>query len=63
VYPYEYPEQWIDVTGLRGRFAYVQRADPRVLLIQSSRSDDLSETYIALPSGRVLGHRAAVSSP
>ncbi len=33
VYPYEYPEQWIDVTGLRGRFAYVQTADPRHLLM------------------------------
>ena len=27
VYPYSYPEQWIDVTGLRGRFAFVQIAD------------------------------------
>ena len=30
VYPYEYPEQWIDVSGyLHGRFAYVQVVDPR----------------------------------
>jgi hypothetical protein len=33
VYPYMYPEQWIDVTGLRGRFAYVQVADPDTRLI------------------------------
>ena len=63
VYPYEYPQQWIDVTGLRGRFAYVQIVDPEHLLIESSRSNDVSETYIALPSGRVLGHRVAVSRP
>jgi hypothetical protein len=62
-YPYEYPEQWIDVTGLRGRFAYVQMADPDHLLMESSHSNDVSETYVALPSGRVLGHRGGVSTP
>ena len=62
-YPYEYPEQWIDVTGLRGRFAYVQMADPDKLLIESNHKNDVSETYIALPSGRVLGHRVGVSAP
>jgi hypothetical protein len=62
-YPYEYPQQWIDVTGLRGRFAYVQIADPDHLLMQSSHSNDVSETYVALPSGRVLGHRVGVAAP
>lgn len=62
-YPYEYPEQWIDVTGLRGRFAYVQMADPDNLLIESNHKNDVSETYIALPSGRVLGHRVGVLAP
>jgi hypothetical protein len=62
-YPYEYPEQWIDVTGLRGRFAYVQRGDPDNLLRESDHSNDVSETYVALPSGRVLGHRVGVSRP
>jgi|SRR5215831_459677 len=62
-YPYEYPEQWIDVTGLRGRFAYVQRADPDGLLIESDHENDVSETYVELPSGRVLGHRVGVAGP
>jgi hypothetical protein len=62
-YPYEYPEQWIDVTGLRGEFAYLQIADPDNLLIESNHSNDTSETYIDLPSGRVLGHRVEVGSP
>ncbi|HEY2536016.1 MAG TPA: lysyl oxidase family protein [Solirubrobacteraceae bacterium] len=62
-YPYEYPEQWIDVTGLRGRFAYVQMADPDNLLRESNHRNDVSETYVALPSGRVLGHRVGVSRP
>jgi hypothetical protein len=63
VYPYEYPEQYIDVTGLRGRFAYVQVVDPFNLLYEANEHDNVSETYIALPSGRVLGHRVAVSRP
>ena len=63
VYPYAYPEQWIDVTGLRGRFAYVQIADPDHLLIESNDENDVSETYVGLPSGRVLGHRVGVATP
>lgn len=63
IYPAEYPQQWIDVTGLHGRFAFVQRADPDNLLFESSRRNDVSETYVQLPSGRVLGHRTAVSMP
>jgi hypothetical protein len=63
VYPYEYPQQWIDVTGLHGRFAFVQRADPDRLLFEASHRNDASETYVELPSGRVLGHRVAVFGP
>jgi hypothetical protein len=63
VYPYEYPEQWIDVTGLRGHFAYAQIADPENLLIESNHKNDVSETYVSLPSGRVLGHRVGVAAP
>ncbi len=63
VYPYEYPEQWIDVTGLRGRFAYVQIADPDHLLRESHNRNDVSETYITLPSGRVHGTRVGVAAP
>jgi hypothetical protein len=63
IYPYEYPEQWIDVTGLRGRFAFVQRADPDNLFLESNLRNDVSETYVQLPSGRVLGHRVGVTMP
>jgi len=63
VYPYEYPEQWIDVTGLRGSFAYVQIADPDSLLMESNKGNNVSETYVSLPSGRVLGHRVGVPAP
>ena len=63
VYPYGYPEQWVDVTGLRGRFAYLQIADPEDLLIESNHQNNVSETYVTLPSGRVLGHRVGVAAP
>jgi Lysyl oxidase len=63
IYPYDYPEQWIDVTGLRGSFAYVQIADPDNLLLESNKRNNVSETYVSLPSGRVLGHRVAVAAP
>jgi hypothetical protein len=63
VYPYSYPEQWINVTGLRGRFAYVQIADPDDHLLESSKHDNVSETYISLPSGDVLGTRVGVAAP
>lgn len=63
IYPYSYPEQWIDVTALHGTFAYVQIADPRKLFHESDEADNLSETYVELPSGRVLGHRVGVSRP
>ncbi len=63
VYPYSYPQQWIDVTGLHGRFAYVQVADPRNLFAEGDEHDNVSETYVQLPSGRVLGRRVAVARP
>jgi hypothetical protein len=63
IYPYTYPEQWIDVTGLRGRFAYVQVADPFNRLYESNELNNLSETFIALPSGRILGRRRGVATP
>jgi hypothetical protein len=63
VYPFDYPEQWIDVSGLKGRFAYVQMADPEGLLDEADHLNDLSETYVDLPSGHVIGHRVAVSAP
>jgi hypothetical protein len=63
VYPYRYPEQWIDVTGLHGVFAFLMRADPDGLFIESNRANDVSETFVELPSGHVLGHRVGIASP
>jgi hypothetical protein len=63
IYPYGYPEQWINVTGLRGRFAFVQIVDPHGLWHETSTRDNASETFVALPSGRVLGTRVGVPAP
>ncbi len=63
IYPYSYPEQWIDVTGLHGRFAFVQIVDPRQLFHETNERNNVSEVYVQLPSGRVLGSRVGVSRP
>jgi hypothetical protein len=57
VYPSTYNEQYIDATGLRGRFMFVHRADPRNGIWESNEDDNASGTIVKLPSGRVLGHR------
>ncbi|HEY2603062.1 MAG TPA: lysyl oxidase family protein [Thermoleophilaceae bacterium] len=63
VYPYSYPEQYVDVTGLRGRFAYVQLADPFNNIAESNERNNISEVILQLPSGRVLHRRTGVSLP
>jgi len=63
IYPYGYPQQWIDVTGLRGVFAFVQIVNPRHLWWEGNLDDNASETFVALPSGRVLGSRVGVRPP
>jgi hypothetical protein len=49
VYPPTYNEQWIDVTGLRGCFAYVQTADPRDGVYESNERNNSSSVTVRLP--------------
>jgi hypothetical protein len=49
VYPPDYPEQWIDVSGLRGCFAYVHIADPANGVYESNEHDNRSQVIIRLP--------------
>jgi len=63
VYPAGYPQQWVDVTGLRGRFAVIQVADPYNRIYERHEGNNASATFIQLPSGRVLGHRVGFSLP
>ncbi len=49
VYPPSYPEQWIDVTGLRGCFAYRHTADPRNGIYESNERNNSATTVVRLP--------------
>lgn len=49
VYPASYYENWIDVTGLRGCFAYVHVADPTNVIYESNEDDNASKVVVRLP--------------
>jgi hypothetical protein len=49
VYPSNYYEQWIDVTGLRGCFAYVHRADPKNVMWETHEGNNDSQRIVRLP--------------
>jgi hypothetical protein len=65
VYPASYPEQWIDVTGLRGCFAYVHRADPLDHLYESNETNNAAQVIVRLPfrTGRQRCPRSTVLRP
>ncbi len=49
IYPPSYPEQWIDVTGLRGCFAYVHIADPENGVYESNEDNNEAQVVVRLP--------------
>jgi hypothetical protein len=49
IYPPTYPEQWIDVTGLRGCFAYVHIADPNNRIYESDEDNNEGQAIVRLP--------------
>ncbi|MCW2949098.1 MAG: hypothetical protein JWN41_111 [Thermoleophilia bacterium] len=49
VYPSTYNENWIDVQGLRGCFAYVHIADPTNVMYESNEHDNTSRVTVKLP--------------
>ena len=49
VYPPTYPEQWIDVTGLRGCFAYRHTADPLNGIYESNERNNTATVTVRLP--------------
>ena len=49
IYPSTYDRQWIDVTGLRGCFAYRLRVDPGGVLFESSEINNSAQRIIRLP--------------
>ena len=49
IYPADYDKQWINVSGLRGCFAFVMPVDPRNLLYESNENDNSARRLIRLP--------------
>ncbi len=49
IYPADYDRQWINVTGLRGCFAFVMQVDPNNHLYESSERNNRSTRIIRLP--------------
>lgn len=49
IYPATYHENWVDVTGLRGCFAYVHVADPDNVIYESDEDDNRSLSVVRLP--------------
>jgi len=49
IYPAEYAQQWINVAGLRGCFAFTMTVDPQQLLLESNERDNTSQRLVRLP--------------
>jgi len=49
IYPASYPEQWIDVTGLRGCFAYRHVVDPAKGIFESNERNNAASRVVRLP--------------
>jgi len=45
-YPASYYEQWIDITGLRGRFVFLQRVDPHNGIRESNEANNVSARVV-----------------
>jgi Lysyl oxidase len=49
IYPSTYDRQWVNVSGLRGCFAFVMRVDPKNLLFEEHEGNNRSTRIIRLP--------------
>jgi hypothetical protein len=49
IYPATYDENWISITGLRGCFSFVHRADPLGELIEAREDNNVGSRIIRLP--------------
>lgn len=48
-YPYTYPQNWIDVSGLRGCHLIIHRADPLNHVLETNESDNTNFMVVRLP--------------
>lgn len=51
-YPYSYPQNWVDVTGLRGCHVVIHRADPLNHVIETNENDNTNFKVVRLPYRR-----------
>jgi hypothetical protein len=63
VYPSSYHEQYIDISGLSGRYGFVHVADPGNGIWENDEDDNAAMTIVSLPSGRALGTRGPMPRP
>lgn len=63
IYPSTYHEQYIEVTGLRGRYGFLHVADPNNGIWENDEDDNAAMTIVALPSGKPLGTRGPMPRP
>jgi hypothetical protein len=49
VYPSTYPENWIDITGLKGCFSFIHRADPLGKIAEMREDNNYGWRHIRLP--------------
>jgi len=52
IYPASYHQNWINVTGLRGCYAFFHVADPKNHIRESNERNNRSHVFVRLPSGR-----------
>ena len=63
VYPSTYHEQYIEITGLRGRYGFFHIADPNNGIWEENEDDNAAMTIVSLPSGKRLGGRGGMPRP
>jgi hypothetical protein len=49
VYPSSYPENWIDITGLKGCFSFIHRADPLGKIAEEREDNNIGFRHVRLP--------------
>jgi hypothetical protein len=54
IYPATYHQNWINVTGLRGCFAFFHVVDPKNHIRELNERNNRSKVFIRLPSARVV---------
>jgi hypothetical protein len=54
-YPYSYPQNYVDISRLRGCFVIIQRADPYNRVVERNERDNTSHRTVHLPGTSTRG--------